>query len=440
MSAVRIEHLDLFSDIENVQVDRLVNWAGLYYATVGTRSLRRLLGRRGYLPTLFTGAAVDLEPSRALTRAHGEFRERLAASTQPQSVRCASEEEISSPTAVTQLLAGVGPRRVADVASQAATEPYDWVSGRALYDQRPVLLPAQAVYLSYEESQPGVSPYWHWSSSGLAAGATVEAATMRAVLELVERDRFMWHWCTSTPTEPVDARCIERNSVTHASLRDRVAPWRVDVGRMDTQGLPVHAAICTLTNPHDRPAFAIGAAAGVGKFAEVAHKAFLEAVHVVEWLRNRHTSSSTQRVQTPSSTPSEHPEEAAELHAGVSGSPSDFWHRPILYADPEQLHKAQWLIPPWKGASTNATPPDEPTTGNHYDRLGMRSLIHSLHRQGCKLYARQLSLPADRFTGLTTVRVMSPDLQPISACHQCQFVKPSRIGQGPYNPDPHPFP
>src|SRR5581483_8593241 len=66
-----------------------------------------------------------------------------------------------------------------------------WVAGVSLPDRAPAWLPAQLVHLAGHENEPRIC---RTTSSGLACHATEEEATLRALLELLERDAFMITW------------------------------------------------------------------------------------------------------------------------------------------------------------------------------------------------------------------------------------------------------
>ncbi|MGI8857078.1 MAG: TOMM precursor leader peptide-binding protein [Thermomicrobiales bacterium] len=73
-----------------------------------------------------------------------------------------------------------------------------WVEGRALTDDRPVLVPASLVYLLPLDT---FSPQ---TSNGLAAGRTWHEAALRALCEVIERDAFLFTWLTMCPAPLLD--------------------------------------------------------------------------------------------------------------------------------------------------------------------------------------------------------------------------------------------
>ncbi len=65
-----------------------------------------------------------------------------------------------------------------------------WVEGRALSDDRPVLVPASLVHLL------PLDACCLQTSNGLAAGRTWHEAALRALCEVIERDAFLFTWLT----------------------------------------------------------------------------------------------------------------------------------------------------------------------------------------------------------------------------------------------------
>jgi ribosomal protein S12 methylthiotransferase accessory factor len=76
-------------------------------------------------------------------------------------------------------------------------QPIEWARGQWLDSREPVLVPALPTFLSFPV--PHEERFCQVTSSGLAAGADLEDASFRAVLELIERDAFMITWLTRRP-------------------------------------------------------------------------------------------------------------------------------------------------------------------------------------------------------------------------------------------------
>ncbi len=78
-----------------------------------------------------------------------------------------------------------------------------WVRGRSLGGADPVALPAGAVYLS--AAMPLAQDVLAQSTSnGLAAGATLEAAVLGGMCEVIERDAVMITWMNRLPAAEID--------------------------------------------------------------------------------------------------------------------------------------------------------------------------------------------------------------------------------------------
>jgi ribosomal protein S12 methylthiotransferase accessory factor len=79
--------------------------------------------------------------------------------------------------------------------SEAA--PLDWVLGRWLDTRAPVYVPALPVFFDYPA--PCEEAFCQVTSNGLAAGASLNDAALRAAMELIERDAFMMTWLSRLP-------------------------------------------------------------------------------------------------------------------------------------------------------------------------------------------------------------------------------------------------
>lgn len=74
--------------------------------------------------------------------------------------------------------------------------PIGWASGYSLTHDRPVLVPAFAVYQPYR-SAAAEPPTIQQITTGLACGNTIEEAILAAICEVVERDAAMLMWIQS---------------------------------------------------------------------------------------------------------------------------------------------------------------------------------------------------------------------------------------------------
>jgi ribosomal protein S12 methylthiotransferase accessory factor len=80
-------------------------------------------------------------------------------------------------------------------------QPIHWVRGFWLDDRSPVWVPALPSFFNF---QVGPLEYFcQVSSNGLAAGASVEDAALRALFELIERDAMMLTWMCRLPARKI---------------------------------------------------------------------------------------------------------------------------------------------------------------------------------------------------------------------------------------------
>jgi ribosomal protein S12 methylthiotransferase accessory factor len=82
-----------------------------------------------------------------------------------------------------------------------------WLRGAELPDRTPVWLPAALVYLNYLRG--GADLLAAATSSGMAAGQSVEAAVLGGLCELIERDAFLIGWMARLPSPGVEVRGVD---------------------------------------------------------------------------------------------------------------------------------------------------------------------------------------------------------------------------------------
>lgn len=182
-------------DFRTGLVSRLQLEPGSGAPIVATAAPPRLLLRDGSMRTLPAGWGKGLDLDSALFSTVGEALERYAPSL-PERVHWAPEQELDAP-----VLNAHPVYSDAQYARQGF--PYvryvpgsvqPWARGAWLHSGAPVWLPAISTYLSMT-----VEPWQFLSqgtSNGLAAHTDRDEATLRAVLELVERDAFLAAWMT----------------------------------------------------------------------------------------------------------------------------------------------------------------------------------------------------------------------------------------------------
>jgi ribosomal protein S12 methylthiotransferase accessory factor len=127
-----------------------------------------------------------------------------------------------------------------------------WVEAISLISGDRRFLPASYVYLGYDSS------YFEADTNGCAAGITLEAATMTALLELIERDGVALWWYNRARRPAVDLRATRSRRIDAALAVVGECGKQAHVLDLRTDfGIPVCVAVAF----GDAPGIALGCAA-----------------------------------------------------------------------------------------------------------------------------------------------------------------------------------
>ena len=295
-----------------------------------------------------------------------------------------------------------------------------WIEAATLPDREPALVPAQLVHLAGHENEP---PICRTTSSGLACHTTAAAATLAALLELLERDSFMLTWKARLSWPLLDwtgndglesfARTFLRPTGLRCRAVDLSAVWRI----------PIAAAVVRSTVAESAP-LGVGAAAATTVERAIT-KALDEAVRVRTWAQALRRSGA----EAPAA------DDVEELDDHVR-----------FYADPVNAPRVDFL----DSSSTSRLVGHVPPLGEpHVDEI-----CRKLARRGIRAYAVDITSSDVRAAGLTVMRVLAPELCALDVEHRARlhgarrlYEEPRRLGRGTrvlteddLNPDPHPFP
>jgi len=377
-------------------------------------------------PGAHVGGGSGASPADARAAAIGEAVERYSASfADPDALVVASARELGT--------AAVDPRRFAlFTARQYATAgfpyvPFDrdtrlaWVEGRELPDGGPVWLPAQVVHLVSDRDEPLIC---RATSNGLACHLVQAEATLRALLEVVERDAFMITWNARLSWPRLD---WSGNRALEAFVASRVRPTGLRVHAIDLSAfwdLPCVLGVARSDARGDAP-LGIGAAAAA-TVERAVEKALDEAVRVRSW------AHALRRQGVP-----------------VPERIRDFDDHIRFYADPANAARAAFL-----DASTERTrTEDVPALLGHTAEERIGAVCERLARRSASAYAVDVTSPDVRDAGLAVVRVVAPELCALDVEHDARLLGGRRLYDEPHrlrrrtpmteadvNPDPHPFP
>lgn len=180
---------------------------GLECPTVITAAPPYMVERDGAVRQLPIGWGKGLTPTDAVLSAVGEAIERYAASLPDRArIEVARPEDLDGPYLDPSLFSLYTAEQYARADFPFA--PYDpsvthpWVRGWWFATGEPVWVHTAFVYLFVEVRRDQF--ICQGSSNGLAASTSINDASLRATMELVERDGLMHAWLTATPGRPVE--------------------------------------------------------------------------------------------------------------------------------------------------------------------------------------------------------------------------------------------
>ncbi|KYF70543.1 TOMM precursor leader peptide-binding protein [Sorangium cellulosum] len=292
-----------------------------------------------------------------------------------------------------------------------ATTPIDWVLGRWLDTGAPVHVPALAAYYTY--CAPPEARFFDVTSNGLAAGATLDDASMAAALELIERDAFMISWLARRPGRRIvldesidpDAREVARQ------LADCGA--RVELYLLEA-GIAVPAVMCVGYGDGKRwPGAVVSLAAHLSPRAAI-RKAILEQGQIVSYVFRFVTG---QEVVIPA-----RPEDVRTLddHAAY-------------YFPAERAAAFAFLR---EGGAVTASQLEEP------GEVSLSELARRVTAAGLRIAIVDVTSPDLAATPFRVARALGPEFQQIHFGHElAQLGNPRLRSMAPhgFNPDPHPM-
>jgi ribosomal protein S12 methylthiotransferase accessory factor len=363
------------------------------------------LGRRGGT-TGQPGSAYGCDRARARSAAVAEAVERYSAAYVPdESLVVATARELGPSAPAPESFALFAPEQLASAgfpfAPFTADTRLSWVRGTRLADGARAWLPAQLVYLGAVDDEPMIA---YSTSNGLAAGPDRETALSAALLELVERDAFMFAWNTRRSFPLLD---WERSPRLRAYHRRYLAPARAQLSAVDLSS--VHDVPVVLALVRGRPgALVVGAGA-----ARTVEEAWLKAVTEAFAVRK----AARERILAGLEPPAE---------------VLDFPDHIAFYAYEENARHAGFLDASSERRVTESVRPVAVDLAAH------------LAARDFDTYAVDVTSPDVCEAGLCVMRAIAPRLIPLDVRHDARFLGGDRLRAAcPFselNPDPHPFP
>jgi ribosomal protein S12 methylthiotransferase accessory factor len=293
----------------------------------------------------------------------------------------------------------------------AESTPIDWVQGRWLDTGSPVYVPALPAFFNYHA--PREEAFCQVTSNGLAAGATLADASMRAALELIERDAFILSWLARLPGRRVlvddsvdpDTREVARQLAAQGA---RLELYLLDVG----VGVPTVMSV-GFGDGQRWPGATVAMAAHPSPRAAI-RKAVLEQAHVGPYLKQQMLGD---EVAIP-----ERPEAVHSLmdHA-------------TYYFPPERAAALRFL---GEGGTVRAAELAEP------EAPPLEEVVARVRAAGLRIAVVDVTSPDLAATPFRVARAIGPDFQQIHFGQEVAHLgNPRLLARAAHgiNPDPHPM-
>lgn len=354
----------------------------------------------------------DTDPWLAFRKAAAEAVEREGF-REPRALTWASFESLPHAVDPAQLVAYSG-RQYADPSFPYrpfnAQMPHLWTAGTELHTRRPVQVLAELVFsrASLAPHAPVLqAPFSQVTSSGCAAGVSSEDASLRAMLEVIERDAFMRHWLAQSAGQAVSV------SQLPTGVRARVRALEEAGCRLSVQRLSSPwAHVCLVAAQHEELHFTTMGTAAAATFNHALDGALDETeARVYAWIHGH-------RPQV------ERPEDVTATD-----------HHFELYGLKKYFRRADRVLFPPEGAAVESMAPFRFKTAAQlaarFARGGVRPVVVDMTPAHC--FVDQGRTP------LSVVKVLVPGLLPISFGYQREPLgMVPRIHPG--SKFPHPFP
>lgn len=374
------------------------------------------------------GAGLSLEA--AYSAALGEALERYSAACwEPDEVVEASYDDLA-PDAV-------HPRSwslFSEGQYRRGIEPFErfetdsiirWVVARSVVTGQERWVPAQFVHLRHDHNDPRLTMT---TSSGLATGATFEAAVLGALCELIERDATMIFWLNRLPLPSlvIDDNC-STSSIFEATFGGRGLSFHLFDATSDI-GVPVVVAFL-LDEAHPSVATVFGSACQPQGEA-AALKALTEAAQTRIWLRDR-------------------------LPKWEAAEPTSF-SEVLDFADHVRLfgQRAMRRHLDFLSRAPRSHPLSQLHAHETPGRAGLDDVLARVAERNLDVLAVDVTTADVAVLGVRVVRVIVPGLVQLTAVHEHRMLGGDRLYHVPValgyqdrpnaeeelNPVPHPFP
>ncbi|MEV0113246.1 YcaO-like family protein [Streptomyces sp. NPDC050844] len=371
------------------------------------------------------GAGGAADPERAARLSVAEALERYATSlVQPASVIWATAEELGEDAIDLTTLPRCSEQELSHPRALTfdidTTSPMRWVRGWSLTLEKPQWVPAVGVWMHIPPQSRG-ERYANPISTGCATHTDLAQALVNAVCEVVERDAIALTWYQRLALPRIEFDAVPENL---APFLEKSRNSLVETAFFDaTTDLGIPTVYSVDLTPHNEV---------LGQMV-MCNTSLDPADSIAKIIRESASSRIAMQVQR------EIPESVDDfLHV---------FHGASYMGRPERRGDYDFLLEGDTHRPFSALP--TLTSGDSGQDLAL--LVNRLKQAGCNVIAVECTTDEARDVGFRVVRVIIPELMPLSFTHRARFLahprlyeEPARMGypvrsEAEINPLPQPF-
>ncbi|MFC7929903.1 YcaO-like family protein [Streptomyces cinereoruber] len=377
----------------------------------------------------FDGAGGALDRETAAHLAAAESLERYSSCAwSPRDMIWATAEELGEDAIPPWEWPNLAPAELADprcgLVPTDRRMPLRWVEGWSLARGRKVYVPAVQVFLKCSP-ESAAERYVHPVSTGCATHADPLAAIANGLMEVVERDSIALTWLQRLRLPRLEYS-PEELAPEHRAFVERAANENIRTLLFDATtdlGIPVIYGVQLADHDPDLAQLVVATCdTDPGKAIAKLHR---EAASLRIALRShagRHTN----------------PDDPQDIVSVIGGA--------LLAGKPDQRHRFDFLL---EGERPVRAFRDLPRPAPGAEELPW--LLERVSRAGGEVVVVDITTDEARQVGATAVRVMVPQLMPLSFAHRARYLAHPRLYEAPramghpahgldgINPDPQPF-
>lgn len=298
---------------------------------------------------------------------------------------------------------------------------FSWIPVKSLVSEMTIYCPT--ALLSIKHVNESKEPMLAWSvSTGQACAPTVEGATLKAILELIERDAFMITYMNKLTPPELDLASYAKKNPRIAEILNTFERFalKVSVVSLPTD-FRVSVFMAIITDSTEKgPAVSVGASCGFDEFECIEH-ALSEALVARYYVKDK-------------------------MNSNLDPHKFNFHERMVYWSKLENANKLKFLFGGEKKVYSNTSEKVAPT--DLHDKLHL--LLTTFKQDDNELCFLESTIPAVTKLGLRSVIVYSPNMQPMHMDESIPSYGGKRMRTIPLklgyttsttmNTIPHPFP